>query len=260
MTHAFVRGALSLADCVSFRDEKSREQFAIERLHGRCFVFPDPACSHDVGELRTTEDTRHIKPVVGLAPMVLGDPDPLLDSFLYEVASFASWLTRNDYQVRLFCTNINVDSGALCRLQEILSADNGNRSAMASLDRVHQWSTEELLMNMSSMDYIVTSRFHGVVFAHLLNKPVFAISNHSSVRSLLYDLGLSEYWVNIDKFDSNVLHEPFLSMVSHRDEIKSRMAKQVASLREKLASEFDELFPHELRKKVKDVHLGTGLC
>ena len=37
---------------------------------------------------------------------------------------------------------------------------------------------ESLLSAMSSMDHIITCRFHGVIFAHVMNIPVIAISHH----------------------------------------------------------------------------------
>ena len=69
------------------------------------------------------------------------------------------------------------------------------------------------MTNMSSMDYVVTSRFHGVVFAHLLNKPVLAISDHHCVRNLIDNLGLSPYCLSLVDSGSDDLHNAFLSMV-----------------------------------------------
>jgi polysaccharide pyruvyl transferase WcaK-like protein len=55
-------------------------------------------------------------------------------------------------------------------------------------------STHDLLATMSGMDYVITCRFHGVVFAHLLNKPVLAIAHHPKVVDLMTDLELSSYF------------------------------------------------------------------
>ena len=145
----------------------------------------------------------------------------------------------------MFCTDINIDPPALCRLNATIRTDVDATICDRSLDRVHQWSTAELLTNMSSMDYVVTSRFHGVVFAHMLNIPVLAISDHPTVSRLMSDLGLSDYCVDIEKCEVNVLVGRFLSLVSHRDEIKRRMASKLTSYKEEISSQFDELFPSE---------------
>jgi polysaccharide pyruvyl transferase WcaK-like protein len=49
------------------------------------------------------------------------------------------------------------------------------------------------------MDYVVTCRLHGVIFAHLLNKPVLTIAHHPKVTELMAALGLSETaWRNFN--------------------------------------------------------------
>jgi len=262
----FVRGALSLADYISFRDEQSRALVQHIGFHGRTHVFPDSAYSRDVSALRTRRIGRRSDMVVGLAPMAYGDPrlspkhDPALyDSFIRKLGLFGSWLISNHYCVTLFCTDIGIDPPAVVDVEKIVRtyADmrNGNSH---SVSRVHQWSIEELLSNMSAMDYVVTSRFHAVVFAHMLNKPVLAISNHVKVTTLMNELGLSKYCVDVQKCDSDVLAETFVSLVSNRDEIKNRMAEKLAAYREKLLTQFDELFPYEARRNVRKVSSLVG--
>lgn len=256
LSKGFFTGALSRADYVSFRDEQSSAFVHQIGFKGATHVFPDSAYSRDVSALRASHIGRKDS-VVGLAPMVFGeanpplkDEDPLYTSFLQQVGLFASWLIRNDYRPTLFCSDMEVDPSALCGVTAIVRADLGTAMRTGSLDRVHQWSTEELLANMSSMDYVVTTRFHGVVFAHMLNIPVMAISNHPTVSSLMNDLGLSEYCVDMEKCDSRVLADTFVSLVSNRDEIKNRMATKLASHKERLSNQFDELFPSEVCSSV----------
>jgi len=40
------------------------------------------------------------------------------------------------------------------------------------------------------MDYVVTCRFHGVIFVHLLNKPILAVARHPKVAELMAGLEL----------------------------------------------------------------------
>src|SRR4029077_20338767 len=89
-------------------------------------------------------------------------------------------------------------------------------------------SVRDLLATMAGMDYVVTCRFHGVIFAHLLNKPVLAIAHHPKVTELMADLGLSSYCVDIRKFDRKLLEQKFAMMVVNSEEVKSRMASSLA--------------------------------
>jgi polysaccharide pyruvyl transferase WcaK-like protein len=108
-------------------------------------------------------------------------------------------------------------------------------------------SVEELLATISRMDYVVTCRFHGVVFAHLLNKPVLAIAHHPKVSDLMAELDLSAYCVDIMEFDSTSLTEKFSSMVDNAEDIRLRMAASLTNNRLQLRRQFDELFRSSMK-------------
>jgi polysaccharide pyruvyl transferase WcaK-like protein len=107
--------------------------------------------------------------------------------------------------------------------------------------------TEDLLSQLSSMDYVVTCRYHGVIFAHLLNVPVLAISHHPKVATLMNDLGLLEYCLDIQTCDLDLLKNTFLRLAENRDQVKARMSERLACYRRELSTQFDALFPPELR-------------
>ena len=83
---------------------------------------------------------------------------------------------------------------------------------------------------MSLMDYVVTCRFHGVVFAHLLNKPVLALSHHSKVATLMDDIGLSEYCADMDSFEAASLLNTFRLLVANSEEIKGSLGGGIGSI------------------------------
>jgi hypothetical protein len=59
---------------------------------------------------------------------------------------------------------------------------------------------------------------------------------------LMTDLQLSSYCVDIQDFDQKLLADKFASMVINADEIKSSMAASLTRNRERLKTQFDELF------------------
>jgi len=188
---------------------------------------------------------------VGFAPMPYPDPDPRgyraeKDQIVYaelirKLATFASWLAGQSYGLAIFGTDIGVDPLAIEDLQVALRSHHGIPSSQYGVSHSIK-STQDLLATMSEMDYVVTCRFHGVVFAHLLNKPVLAIAHHPKVTDLMTELELSSYCVDIRNFDLKQLTERFASMVNNAEEIKSRMAASLTINRERLRSQFDELF------------------
>ena len=124
---------------------------------------------------------------------------------------------------------------------------NANGHSRSGIMRAPISEMEGLLSQMSRMDYIVACRFHGVVFAHLMNIPVLAISHHPKVATLMNDLGLSEYCVDIRAFDPDLLMETFVRLAEKRNDVKARMAEKAADYKRRLTVQFDTLFP-EIRR------------
>jgi polysaccharide pyruvyl transferase WcaK-like protein len=255
----FVRKTLFSAAYVSFRDEESRAIAQQIGFSGKAEVFPDNAYSLDIPAAKVSPIRRGSESTVGIAPTVYNPA--LTASVLQTLGQFGSWLIKNRYCVALFCSHISVDPPAVEKLESLLMAQNGIASTNPGdpLCRMHQWSAEETLSNMSPMDYVVTCRFHGVILAHMLNIPVLAISDCKRMTMLMGDLELAEYCVEIGACSEDALREAFVSMVSNRDEVKSRMAEKLAWYRGQLATQFDELFPYAAGSAVGNVGASAEL-
>ena len=106
-------------------------------------------------------------------------------------------------------------------------------------------TVETLLSQMSTMDHVITCRFHGVIFAHLMNIPVIAPSHHPKVSTLMADLGLSEFCIDIDTFDVDLVTATFMRLVADSVAIKARMAERASFDKSALISQFDQLFAPE---------------
>jgi polysaccharide pyruvyl transferase WcaK-like protein len=247
----FVRRALLTSDYVSLRDDRSRALVHEIGFTGESRVCPDSVYGLEVATTNGTPLERRSRPIVGFAPMPYPDPDPrgypaekdqiVYDAFIGKLASFASWLVSRSYALTLFGTDIGVDPLAIKDLQRSLLSYHGIPSPQYGVNHSVK-SVHDLLATMSGMDYVVTCRFHGVVFAHLLNKPVLAIAHHRKVIDLMTDLELSNYCVDIRDFDVSLLADRFASMVINAEEIKGRMAASLTRNKQLLRSQFDELF------------------
>ena len=246
----FVKSALGLADYVSFRDEDSRGLVQTVGFTGKSQVSPDCVYALDALKLSSSEVAAQPEnPLVGLSPMAYCDPrvywqkdQAVYEHFIDSVAAFGRWLSQNDYRLTLFSTDIWFDLQTTKEVVALLQNGNGNlQPYRVKLEQMA--GIDQLLSTISAMDYVVTCRFHGVVFAHVLNKPVIALSHHPKVSTLMSDLGLAEYCLDIRKCDANTLKETFLSLVANRDEVKSRMAGNAECYKKTLLIQFDQLFP-----------------
>jgi len=241
----FVRRALGMADYVSFRDEVSRKLVQDLGFRRESGSFPDSAYSFPVPSL---PKVRNRQPVVGFSPMAFCDPradsgrDQIVyDSYIRNLGLFGAWLIREGNRIALFSTDIWFDMHAIEDVRSAIGKETGIADS-PSITQPPINGTEAMFSEMSSLDYVVTCRFHGVIFAHLMNKPVLAISTHPKTSTLMAELGLSEYCVEARGCEPEVLRETFLRLAANHDAIKAQMAEKVASYRSGLQAQFDVLF------------------
>jgi polysaccharide pyruvyl transferase WcaK-like protein len=247
LSRFFVPRALRAADYVSFRDKQSQELASDLGFAGRSHVFPDNVYSFEVmSPTVPARDTNRL--VVGVAPMPYpfcdllkcpSNTDAIQDELIGKIATFASLLVKQSYSLKLFGSDTRADPSAIEDLRRVLR----NRHHISTPEYNPLESVSELLSRMSAMDYVVTCRFHGVVFAHLLNKPVLAIAHHPKVTDLMNALGLSKYCVDMLTFDPIRLMDTFTSLVSDTEAVKRSMAASLVDYRAKSTTQFDNLFP-----------------
>jgi len=243
-----VRKALSLADYISFRDAQSSKLIESIGFKGQSQVAPDCVYALEFSAPPASRTSAQEGPLVGISPMAYCDPrvywqkdSAVYERFIHNVACFGDWLGRNHCRLALFTTDIWFDLRTIREVDALLESTNrhpGPRRVKYEIAELN-----ELLSTMLSMDYVVTCRFHGVVFAHLLNKPVIALSHHSKVSALMSELGLQKYCVDIRNCDLNLLQETFRSLQANQEEIRARMAEKAAIYRRDLWAQFDRLFP-----------------
>ncbi len=247
LSRFFVARALAMADYVSFRDTQSRDLAREVGFSGTCQVVPDNAYLLEYAPSSASPVARK-HAVVGIAPMPYPYCDPrefvsghqeIYDSYISKCAVFASILVKESYSLELFGSDVGADASAVEDLRMCLR-DQHNVS-MPSYEAVP--TVEGLLAKMETFDYVVTCRFHGVVLAHILNKPTLAISHHPKVANLMEQLGLEQYCVDIQTFDPGDLAKRFTSLVDHDREVRHSMAENLTVYRLKVAAQFDQLFP-----------------
>lgn len=258
----FVSRTLHAANYVSFRDEPSQVLARKVGFTGKSQVFPDNVYGLKVPECGALELRKRDRPMVGIAPLAYPtkrayctlEQQTAYDNVIAKFAVFASLIARRSYSLALFGTDIGEDPTVIEDLRRVLR----DRHNIAAPVYEPIQGVDELLCKMTLMDYVVTCRFHGVVFAHLLNKPVLAISPHPKVADHMSALGLSKYCVDIRTFDAHLLADRFEVLVRDRDNIKTRMAASLASRRSMLKRQFDELFPPKHEARIMKKGRGAG--
>ncbi len=215
----FILSALRLACYRSFRDQESCDLMRRFGFTAPAEVFPDLAFSL---RRRTSHSVRGpgVKAKVGISPMAYGHVDKWPDKmaavyrrYIDTLAAFISYLANTGYQVILFPTQIRMDLPAFQDLKAALGRETAAHIEDRSCERPVT-TVQELLDAMAQMDFIVASRFHGVLLAIFLAKPVLALSYHRKIDTLMQEAGLSEYCLDIEAFELKALTESFHALES----------------------------------------------
>jgi len=259
----FVRRSLLFAEYVSFRDEKSRALIREIGFKGEAPVVADSAYAFQVpdydnkpGDARRTSEL-----VIGVSPMAWRDPRRYWDkdqssyeSFIRTLADFCVRLIRSHHRLRLFSSDIWFDSQAIVDLEAAIKSE---LTIDTSPWIIHEpiKGIDEFFSQLSQVDCLVTCKFHGVVFGHLMNVPLMAIAHHPKVSTLMDDFELTEYCLDISKFDVDGLTETFERLVANLNDLKVRTPRKVAFYRKKLIAQFDHLFPVAHTEPVKCLEL-----
>jgi len=250
LSKVFVGFSVRLADYVSFRDIESQVLVRGLGVKRQTHVFSDSVYSLDLSDIPARDAPKATRPLVGINPMGFCDPRvwPTKDSSAYsryldKVEAFCLWLLKENYRVRFFSSDMSVDLYALedlkGRLERSLSPVE-----VAEVCVPPGTTVTAVLRQIAEFDFVVTAKFHGVVFSHLLAKPVIALSYHHKIDDLMRAAGHSQYCLGIAGFDQQGLRRTFTALVENASGLKQIFRRTTADYSGALKIQFDELFTH----------------
>jgi polysaccharide pyruvyl transferase WcaK-like protein len=244
----FVKLALSLADYRSYRDNSS--MYYVKGIGFRADndrVYPDLAFSlpEDIIPHRDTE--KSCRSVVGLGVMeyagkysAANPSDTTYLAYLENLAEVVEWLVARKYDVRLLSGDVG-DMRTRRQLRALL------RKRLPVCDEEHIidepiHSVEDLLFQIGKTNIVIATRFHNVLFALLCNKPVISLSFHHKCESLMSAMGLMEYCLDINDFNSERLIDKFCDLEINSSKLKPLIKEKTIAFRKALDEQYKLIF------------------
>jgi polysaccharide pyruvyl transferase WcaK-like protein len=225
LSRFFLRTALGMADYRSYRDAFSKIYLAEMGVSTEGdAVYPDLAFSLPKSMLFRPRDSRGIVVGIGLITndkrrSTLEKVDALYQDYITKLGIFVSWLIKQNYRVRLLVGDVAYDSRARQDLMDFLEQRGLSNGGGQIIDEPVR-SVDELLSQLAGTDLVVASRFHNVLLALMLRKPVVAISFHEKVDSLMSAMGFTRFCHDIEHVDVEQLIEQFNELDSTSDDIR----------------------------------------
>jgi polysaccharide pyruvyl transferase WcaK-like protein len=246
VSRRFVRLALSQAEYRSYRDQFSKhylESIGFNSEHDE--VYPDLVYSFPAAMLPNKPTTA--QRVVGVGLMAysnkrgVASDDTLYRQYISKLADFVVWLLRKKYTVRLLIGDVVYDEQARHDLKALLE-ERANDYDIGEIVDEPAASVDDVLSQIAATDFVVASRFHNVLLALLLDRPVLALSYHEKVEALMVEANLGEFCQDIESINVQKMIEQFSLLEEQSSQIKQRLEQDAKARRAALDRQYDHIF------------------
>ena len=150
--------------------------------------------------------------------------------YLETMAAFTDWLLKQKYTVRLLIGDVSYDRRVKHDLRGILDRDRVAYDDRQLIDEP-VFSVEQLLSQLATTDMVVATRFHNVLMAWPLNKPVVSIAYDPKIDALMAEAGMAAYCQPIGRFEPAALIERFSRLEANSETVKIDLVRLLEQYR-----------------------------
>jgi polysaccharide pyruvyl transferase WcaK-like protein len=250
LSKIFVKAALRLADYRSYRDIFSKSY--VERMGiaaERDVVFPDLAFSLPTGSVPNPSTRDKRRTVIGIG-LITYDTcrnatpervETIYRDYVAKLAIFVRWLIDHNYAVRFIIGDVVYDNRVRQDLRALLDRGGLSYEGGQIIDEPAR-SVDELLSQLAGTDIVVASRFHNVLLALMLGKPVLAISFHEKVDSLMKAMEMTQFWQDIENVDVDKLIHQLAALEEGAESIRRGLEQKSDVYRRNLEEQYEYIF------------------
>jgi polysaccharide pyruvyl transferase WcaK-like protein len=245
LSRAFVRLALSCATYRSYRDEDSKRRVGRWRFTQADACVPDLAFS--LPDMAADGVASRQRDLVAVSPIIYGHPDHwpterrlVYERYIEELARFVAGLVSSERDV-LVLTSSRSDQAAVRTLVGRLATMLPPAALERHVEAIDPADVNALMRGLSRATHVVASRLHSVILAHVLHKPVLAISFAPKVEAHMRDMGQAPYLVGIQEVSAAGLAELFATLDAHRAEVHAELRARSDAFKPALSRQYDEL-------------------
>jgi polysaccharide pyruvyl transferase WcaK-like protein len=245
LTRRLLVWAARLAFYRSYRDAMSRDAMRVQGLDTtRDHVFTDlvfgtPVRSDDSGEVRTVGVG--VMDYYGSNDDERAHADEIRAFYVEKMKLFVRWLVDGGRNVRLLVGDANGSDETV--VKEILADIRECRPALEP-GRVSAPSAStfgELARAMAPASTVVASRYHNVICALMLGKPLISIGYSEKNTALMENMGLSQFCQFVSSLDTGRLIEQFTTLESQAAPLRQAIMDRAAANEQLVRLQFAEL-------------------
>jgi polysaccharide pyruvyl transferase WcaK-like protein len=156
------------------------------------------------------------------------------------MAGFTAWLLKEQYAVRLFIGDVSYDTRVIRDVIDALDRDRVPRDG-GRLTAEPVRSVEQLLAELTATDMVVATRFHNVLLALLLGKPVLSVAYDPKIEALMAGVGLAAYSARVGDLAVDTLIDKFRRLEADGQSVRSHLPGRLEAHRLALDVQYGEL-------------------
>jgi polysaccharide pyruvyl transferase WcaK-like protein len=162
------------------------------------------------------------------------DGRAIYSAYTAKMTQFVAWLVEQGFGVRL----IMGDEGDIQAMNDVCLAIGQQAGAMAAhIVAETAQSLTEVMRQMGETELLVATRFHNVVCALMMAKPVISLSYAKKNDVLLGEMGLGDFCQHIECLNLDRLKVQFERLMRERDLHVPAIAQKATQYREQLAGQ-----------------------
>jgi polysaccharide pyruvyl transferase WcaK-like protein len=248
-TTRILQRAAQLADYRSYRDPESKENARVLGIDVENDpIYPDLAFSLPLSNMPETTPATWPPQTVGVGVMGYygwnAGPhagEKIYQKYLDTVGGFIEWLIGAGYSVRLLIGDTKADRRPVDDLKERFAAHMKNGDA-TSLTAAPIETVDCLLSELARSDIVMATRFHNVLLALLMQRPVLSLGYSPKNDAIMRSAGLSNYCRQIIDVDTDELIEMFRELVATPSPAPPVLTSAMENCRTELKIQYDQVF------------------
>jgi polysaccharide pyruvyl transferase WcaK-like protein len=226
LSRRFMAAAARLCHYRSYRDTQSRDfMTSLGVGNGDDEVYPDLAFALGTPPASPPQDAKALRVGVGVmsyAGWMRNGGEGIYERYLDKLVAFIRWLRGQGHDIR-FLTGDVQDQQALWQIIKRLENDPPcDTDSTVTMQPAR--TLQEIMREIAQTDIVVATRFHNVVCAMKLCRPVISLGYADKNEAALNDAGLAGYSQHVEHFDLELLKDQFVRACQNRHAIAQTLA------------------------------------
>ncbi len=164
--------------------------------------------------------------------------------YVAKMGKFVVWLLEQGYAVHLLTGEVPTDQRPVHDVMQYLQSAESSDPGLDVCARVHVPAIntpDDVFTAIAATDLVVATRFHNVISALLLGRPVLSLGYSKKNDVLLADMGSGQFCQAVEAFSVAQLQQQFQELAATAGEVAAQICRRVDAYRALLDAQYDRL-------------------